>query len=107
MKLNTVMPYYQRATRVSFSSLQNDAGELIREYYDDGDIDVRFIAESRNNATVYSKTDLPLFTMLKNIRDRSGNSVGGLYMIKFKTPVLNVLGFADGWSYTAFLQDGS
>ena len=107
MKLNTVMPYPQKAVLVRFVTQQNDAGEMAREYFDDGDIDIRFIAKANNNATVYATEDLPLFTMFRSIRDKGGEEVGDLYMIKNKTPVLNVLGFNDGYAYTVFLQDGS
>jgi hypothetical protein len=107
MKLNTVMPYPQKAVRVSFTSIQDATGEIIREYFDDGDIEIRFIAQANKNATVYAKEDLPLFSMLRSIRDKGGLEVGGLYMVKNKTPVLNVLGFADGYAYTLVLQDGS
>lgn len=109
MMLNTVMPYYQTATKVSFTAIQADDGSIVRTYFDDGDIDVRVIAQPKNNATVYSKVELPLMTRLSSIRDRGGDEVMGdaVYQIQYATPVLNVLGFSDGYAYNAFLVDGS
>lgn len=107
MKLNTVMPYNQKAIKVSFTTAQDGpTGEIIREFYDDGDIDIRFVAKSRNQATVYTTSDLALFSRLRLIRDRAGAVVGDTYAIQAKSPVLNVLGFADGWSYDVALWTG-
>jgi hypothetical protein len=107
MKLNTVMPYPQKAVKVSFTVVQDEAGEIIREYFDDGDIEIRFIAKDRGTATVYAREDLALMSRIRSIRDKAGDVVGDLYQIKTKKPVLNALGFADGYAYDVFLQDGS
>jgi hypothetical protein len=108
MKLNTVMPYQQTATLVSFTTSTASDGSLVRDYYDNGEIAVRFVTQSHNNATVYTDVELPLFTVLREIRDRGGDLMFAndqLYMIKYVTPVINILGYQDGYSYTAFLQE--
>lgn len=109
MKLNTVMPYLQTATRVSFVATQDETGQIIREYFDNGTLSLRFIADSRNNATVYCNVDLPLFEKLRNVKDTGGRFLfaEGDWLVKQKSPVLNALGYLDGYAYQVFLQDGS
>ena len=100
MKLNTVMPYNQTAVQVDFTILQNDAGEMIRQYFDDGVIDIRFIAKNTGSSIVYTKSELRPLMRLHSIKDKGGVlAIDATYRVDAVLPTLNALGYSDGYAY--------
>jgi hypothetical protein len=85
----------------SFTTLQtpND-GQIVRTFFDDGRIDIRFISKQVGNSIVYSKTKLVAFERLHDIRDRGGELViDGTYYVQADYPTLNPMGYTDGYAY--------
>lgn len=101
MQLNTVMPYNHSAVKVSFTVLQDSqTGESIYEFYDDGVINIRFIAKNTGSSIVYSKTPLRPSMRLHTIKDRAGVlATDYTYKVDSVLPTLNALGFSDGYAY--------
>lgn len=101
MKYNTVLEYWQSASRQSFTSRQDDdSGIIIRTYFDNGRVNIRFISKQVGNSIVYSKTQLKAFERITDIRDRGGELVlDGTYYVQTDYPTLNPLGYSDGYAY--------
>jgi hypothetical protein len=100
MKYNTVLDYWQSATKQSFTVRQAENGDIIRTFFDDGSVSIRFISKQIGHSVVYSKTPLKPFERLTDIRDRGGNPVlEGTFYVQDVYPTLNPLGFSDGYSY--------
>lgn len=101
MQLNTIMPYWQTATVMSYTEVQNpDTGNITRSYYEDGRVRIRLISKNVGDSVVYTDRRLPPFTRLIDVLDRAGESAtDNQYLVKLELPTINALGFADGYSY--------
>jgi hypothetical protein len=107
MKYNTVMPYWQRAIKQSFTVAQDpNSGNITRTYFDDGEIEIRFISKQIGNSQIYTKAELQPFERVRDIRDRGGVLVTDeVYYVQTERPTLNPLGYSDGYSYKVAVVD--
>ena len=105
MKLNTIMTYEQVAVINRFNTIENpDGGDPRREYYPDGDINIKFIARTGRNPVVYTEENLELFEILSDVRDAGGITIGEeSWRVVGKSPVLDAFGYMTGNAYSVTL----
>lgn len=101
MKYNTVMDLWQTGTKQSFTVAQDpNSGVIVRTYFDDGQISLRFISKQIGNSVIYTKTELQLFERVHDIKDRAGDTVtDDTFYVQAEYPTLNAFGFSDGYAY--------